>query len=131
MLLATARLTAGDPSTAVGLLAPLATAATTPSLLFSRQQTLARYASALLAEGQPVQALDWARRAVGAPAEDVRSVVLASRTLAETLAAVGEYAEAGTVAAEAVRLAYSTQQASERAGAEALCARLAPHLPAR
>ena len=65
VLLATARLAAGDSATAVGLLAPVATtAAHAPSLLFSRRQTMARYASALLAHGQREQALDWARRAV-------------------------------------------------------------------
>ncbi|MFC0002631.1 adenylate/guanylate cyclase domain-containing protein [Micromonospora siamensis] len=127
VLLATARLAAGDPATAVGLLAPVATAAAnTPSLLFSRRQTMARYASALLAHGQPEQALDWARRAVEAPAEDVRSQVVAASVLAETLAAAGRSAEALSCAEEAVRLAYATEQASERAAADALRARLAP-----
>ena len=69
---------AGDPATAVGLLAPMADGRRdAPSLLFSRRQALARYASALLADGQREQALDWARRAVAAPAEDVRSRVMA------------------------------------------------------
>ena len=65
VLLATARLAAGDSATAVGLLAPVATAAANaPSLLFSRRQAMAQYAAALLAHGQREQALDWARRAV-------------------------------------------------------------------
>ncbi|MDG4794398.1 adenylate/guanylate cyclase domain-containing protein [Micromonospora sp. WMMD1082] len=125
VLLATARLAAGDSGTAVGLLAPVATAAaTTPSLLFSRRQSMARYASALLAHGQREQALYWARRAVTAPAEDVRSQVIAASVLAEALAACGRPAEAKASAEDAVRLAYATEQRSERAAAEALLTRL-------
>ncbi|MEU9828336.1 adenylate/guanylate cyclase domain-containing protein [Micromonospora chersina] len=128
VLLAMARLAAGDPATAVGLLAPVATAAAnTPSLLFSRRQTMARYASALLAHGQREQALDWAQRAVSAPAEDVRSQVVARMVLAEALSACGRPAEALASAEEAVRLAYATEQRSERAVAEALRDRLAGH----
>ncbi|MEV4119441.1 adenylate/guanylate cyclase domain-containing protein [Micromonospora sp. NPDC049645] len=126
VLLATARLAAGDSATAVGLLAPVATAAANaPSLLFSRRQTMAQYAAALLAHGQREQALDWARRAVTAPAEDVRSQVIAASVLAEALAATGRPAEALSCADEAVRLAYATEQRSERAAADALRARLA------
>ncbi|MEU7934556.1 adenylate/guanylate cyclase domain-containing protein [Micromonospora echinofusca] len=126
VLLATARLAAGDSATAVGLLAPVATAAATvPSLLFSRRQTMARYASALLAHGQCEQALDWARRAVTAPSEDVRSQVVAASVLAEALAACGRHEEALACADEAVRLAYATEQRSERRAADALRARLA------
>ncbi|MEU5563694.1 adenylate/guanylate cyclase domain-containing protein [Micromonospora musae] len=126
VLLATARLAIGDSATAVGLLAPVATAAgSTPSLLISRRQTLARYASALLAHGQPEQALDWACRAAAAPAEDVRGQVIGAMVQAETLAATGRTAEALAGAEEAVRLAYGTEQRSERRGAEALRARLA------
>ncbi|MET8122338.1 adenylate/guanylate cyclase domain-containing protein [Micromonospora sp. NPDC005189] len=126
VLLATARLAAGDSATAVGLLAPVATAAANaPSLLFSRRQTMAQYAAALLAHGQRDQALDWARRAVTAPAEDVRSQVIAASVLAEALAACGRPTEALSCAEEAVRLAYATEQRSERAAADALRARLA------
>ncbi|NES31770.1 AAA family ATPase [Micromonospora terminaliae] len=125
VLLAMARLAAGDSATAVGLLAPVATAAAnTPSLLFSRRQTMARYASALLAHGQREQALDWAQRAVSAPAEDVRSQVIARMVLAEALAACGRPAEALASAEEAVRLAYATEQRSERAVADELRVRL-------
>ncbi|WBB93125.1 adenylate/guanylate cyclase domain-containing protein [Verrucosispora sp. WMMC514] len=125
VLLATARLAAGDSATAVGLLAPVATmAATTPSLLFSRRQSMARYASALLAHGQREQALDWARRAVRVQAEDVRSQVIAASVLAEALAACGRPAEAKASAEDALRLAYATEQRSERAAAEALLNRL-------
>lgn len=125
MLLAMARLAAGDSATAVGLLAPVATAAAaTPSLLFSRRQTMARYASALLAHGQREQALDWAQRAVAAPAEDVRSQVIGACVLAEALAACGRPVEALASADEAVRLAYATEQRSERAAADTLRARL-------
>ncbi|WFF01930.1 adenylate/guanylate cyclase domain-containing protein [Micromonospora sp. WMMD964] len=127
VLLATARLAAGDSATAVGLLAPVATAAANaPSLLFSRRQTMAQYAAALLAHGQREQALDWARRAVTAPAEDVRSQVIAASVLAEALAACGQPTEALSCAQEAVRLAYATEQRSERPAADALHARLSP-----
>ncbi|GAB3149444.1 hypothetical protein GCM10027290_35700 [Micromonospora sonneratiae] len=131
VLLAMARLTGGDAGTAVGLLAPVATARATPSLLFSRRQALACYAAALLAEGQHVQALDWARRAVEVPTEDVRSQVVAAKVLAETLAGVGQYPEAVAAAEEAVRLAYSSEQVSERAGADALHVRLIGELAGR
>ncbi|MBQ1012960.1 hypothetical protein KBX53_18755, partial [Micromonospora sp. M51] len=63
--------------------------------------------------------------AVGAPAEDVRSQVIAASVLAEALAACGRPAEALSCAQEAVRLAYATEQRSERAAADALHARLA------
>jgi class 3 adenylate cyclase/tetratricopeptide (TPR) repeat protein len=129
VLLATARLTGGDAATAVGLLAPVATARATPSLLFPRRQALAGYASALLAEGRHMQALDWAQRAVATPAEDVRSQVIAAEVLAETSAAVGNREAAWAAAGEAVRLAYATEQTSERASAEALRARLGRELP--
>jgi class 3 adenylate cyclase/tetratricopeptide (TPR) repeat protein len=124
VLLATARLAAGDPSAAVELLAPVV-AGDAPPLLFTRRQTLARYASALLAAGRPAEALRYARQATTALAEDVRSAVIAAEVLAEVLAATGATAEAVAAAREAVRLAYSTQQVAERAGAEGLLARLA------
>ena len=72
---------------------------------------------------------DWAGRAVAAPAEDVRSRVAASRVLAEALAAAGEPTAARVAADEAVRLAYATQQASERAGADAVRERLGGPAP--
>jgi tetratricopeptide (TPR) repeat protein len=130
VLLATARLSAGDAATALSLLEPIAAAGALGSLLFSQRQALARYASALLAEGRCAEALDWARRAVLAPAEDVRSQVIGAEVLAEVLAAQGRNAEAMAAAEEAVRLAYSTQQVSERPGADALRDRLRRRLPA-
>ncbi|GAB3796393.1 hypothetical protein GCM10027605_04270 [Micromonospora zhanjiangensis] len=124
VLLAMARLAAGDPDTAVELLGPVAEAGGAPSLLFSRRQAVARYATALLAQGRLDEALRWAREAADAPAEDVRSHVVAAEVLAEVLAACGQQEEALAAAREAVRLAYSTQQASERVGADLLLARL-------
>jgi len=120
VLLAAARVTAGDPATAIGLLAPIAAATGSPSLLLSRRQALARYASALLADGQVEQALDWARRAVELPAEDVRSHVIAAGVLAETLAATGQLTAARRAAEQAVAAAFGTEQASERARASAV-----------
>ncbi|MFY1696533.1 adenylate/guanylate cyclase domain-containing protein [Solwaraspora sp. WMMA2101] len=118
VLLASARLAAGDAATAVGLLAPIATAAGSPAVLFSRRQALARYASALLADGQPEAALHWARRALHAAAEDVRSRVIALGVLATALAATGDGTAARLAADQAVTLAYATEQVSERATAE-------------
>ncbi|MFI2274580.1 MULTISPECIES: adenylate/guanylate cyclase domain-containing protein [Catenuloplanes] len=125
VLLAAVRLTAGDALTAVGLLAPIA-ASRAPSLLFSRRDAVATYAQALLAERQSMQALDWARRAVAMPAEDVRSGVRAHRVLAAALLANDAPEEACEAAAEAVRLAYASEQVSERAEADAMFDRLRP-----
>ena len=52
--------------------------------------------------------------------------MIAARVLAEALAANDARDEAGVVAAEAIRLAYSTEQVSERVSADALLARLEP-----
>jgi len=120
VLLAEARLRAGDASTAVGLLAPIASDLGTPSLLFSRRHALASYASALLADNRVDTALTWVRRAQEVPSEDVRSGVVAAMTLARVLAAGDKCDEARAAAEEAVLLAYSTQQVSERAAAEQL-----------
>jgi hypothetical protein len=59
------------------------------------------------------------------PSEDVRSGVLAAMTYARVLAAAQECDEALVAAEEAVLLAYSTEQASERVAAEELRATLA------
>lgn len=118
VLLASARLAAGDPATAVGLLAPIAMATDHQAVLFSRRQALARYAAALLADGQPEQALRWARQAVEAPAEDIRSRVIGLQVLAAVLAANGDGPGAHRAADQAVVLAYATEQVSERAAAE-------------
>ncbi len=119
VLLAEARLRSGDAPTAIGLLAPIASDTST-SLLFSRRQSLASYASALLAEGRVAEARIWVHRAREMPAEDVRSGVVTAMVEARVLAAAGECEAASTAAEEAVLLAYSTEQASERAAAEEL-----------
>jgi tetratricopeptide (TPR) repeat protein len=119
VLLAEARLRSGDAATAVGLLAPIASDTST-SLLFSRRQSLASYASALLAEGRVAEAEIWVHRAWETPSEDVRSGVVTAMVRARVLAAAGECEAAGAAAEEAVLLAYSTEQASERAAAEEL-----------
>jgi Flp pilus assembly protein TadD len=120
VLLAEARLRAGDAGTAVGLLAPIASDIGTPSLLFSRRHALAAYASALLADGRTDTAMSWVRRAQGVESEDVRSGVVTAMTLARVLAAEGKCDEARDAAEEAVLLAYSTEQVSERVAAEEL-----------
>jgi class 3 adenylate cyclase/tetratricopeptide (TPR) repeat protein len=125
VLLALARLAAGDPESAVALLRPVAEDADAPSLLFPRRQAVALFAGALLALGRADEALDWARRAVELPGDDVRSQVTASRMLAEALFACGLVDEARAAAAVAVEQAFATQQVSERAATNALLARLA------
>ncbi len=117
VLLAEARLRAGDAATAVGLLAPIASD-TGASLLFSRRHALASYASALLADGRLETAATWIRRAREVKAEDVRSGVVAALVLARVEAAAGNLAAARAAADEAVLLAYATEQASERVAAE-------------
>ncbi|MGW4942324.1 adenylate/guanylate cyclase domain-containing protein [Actinoplanes sp. NPDC004185] len=119
VLLAEARLRAGDAATAVGLLAPIASD-TGGSLLFSRRHALASYASALLADGHVEAAATWIRRAREVPAEDVRSGVVAAMVLARVHAAAGSLDLARAAAEEAVLLAYSSEQVSERVAAEEL-----------
>jgi class 3 adenylate cyclase/tetratricopeptide (TPR) repeat protein len=119
VLLAEARLRAGDAATAVGLLAPIASD-TGGSLLFSRRHALASYASALLADGHVEAAATWIRRAREVPAEDVRSGVVAAMVLARVNAAAGDLDLARAAAEEAVLLAYSSEQVSERVAAEEL-----------
>ncbi|BCY15353.1 adenylate/guanylate cyclase domain-containing protein [Actinoplanes sp. L3-i22] len=120
VLLAEARSRAGDAATAIGLLAPIASDTSAPSLLFSRRHALASYSSALLAEGRVDEALTWIDRAREAQAEDVRSGVLAAMVRARVLAASERFVAARASAEDAVRLAYSTEQASERNAAEEL-----------
>jgi hypothetical protein len=74
----------------------------------------------LLADGRVDSALTWIRRAETVPAEDVRSGVVTAGVLARVLAAAGCLEEARVAADEAVMLAYSTEQAGERAAAEEL-----------
>nr|WP_205862360.1 adenylate/guanylate cyclase domain-containing protein [Planosporangium thailandense] len=123
-LLAAARLAAGDAAGAVELLKGVAALADVPSLLYPRREAVAYYAEALLAAGRPEEALEWARRAVATPGEDVRSRVHAGRALARALAAVGQPAEALTVASAALREAQATQQVSERAVTQAVLSAL-------
>ncbi len=124
-LLGEARRAQGDSEAALRLLGEVAaTPADQPSVLFPRRQVLALYAEALLADGQVEQAVEWSRRALAAPAEDVRSRVLAYRALAASCAAAGDPVAAREAATSAVELAGATEQAIERAPSEALLARL-------
>ncbi|MFI5898021.1 adenylate/guanylate cyclase domain-containing protein [Actinoplanes sp. NPDC051513] len=125
VLMAEARIRAGDAVTAIGLLAPIASDTGSPSLLFARRHALASYASALLADGRVAEALTWIERARDAKSEDVRSGVLAEMTYARVLAAADRCDEARQAAEQAVLLACATEQASERAAAEELRATLA------
>ncbi len=124
VLLGCARLASGDVDAAVAELSEVAQA-DAPSVLLTRRQAVAEYAGALLAAGRLDEAVGAARRAVGLAAEDARSRVAATRVLARALAAIGEMREARAVAAQAVRAAYGTQQASERPATDAVAAALA------
>lgn len=124
VLLGSARLATSDCQGALAVLEPIAAAAGAPSLLFPRRQAVATYAAALLAAGRTAEALHWALQATEVPAEDVRSRVVSARVLAQALAAGGQEAEARNAADEAVRLAYATEQAGERAATEAVRATL-------
>jgi class 3 adenylate cyclase/tetratricopeptide (TPR) repeat protein len=119
-LLGAARLATSDCEGALAVLAPVAGADCSPSVLYPRRLAVATYASALLAAGRAGEALHWARRAGEVPAEDIRSRVVTARVLAQALAATGERDQARTAATEAVRLAYGTEQVSERAATEAV-----------
>ncbi len=124
VLLGAARLAAGDTAAALTDLEPVATHPGGAALLFPRRQGVALYARALRCAGRAEEALGYARQAVGMPGEDVRSRVVALRELASTLAETGDLAEARSVAAEAVRAAYDSPQAGERAASDALAASL-------
>jgi hypothetical protein len=65
-------------------------------LLLPRRLAAAVYAEALLAAERVDEALEWARRAIDAPGEDVRSACLAQRALARALAACESVPVAGT-----------------------------------
>ncbi len=124
VLLASARLATSDYDGALAALAPVVAADGAPSVLVSRREALATYASALLAAGRVEEAVEWAQRAQGAPGEDIRGRVVAGRVLAQALAAAGDREAARAAADEAVRLAYATQQVSERAATDAVRAAL-------
>jgi len=131
VLLAQARRNQDDLDSALSLLAEVVEAAGSPSLIFPRRQALAHYSGVLRLAGKSDEALTWARRAQQVPAEDVRSRVVAGRALAQALAAAGDHEAAVLAAKDAVQLAYSTEQVSERAASDAVYDRLrsapAPH----
>src|SRR5690606_8706293 len=124
VLLASAKLATSDCEGALAALAPVIAADGAPSVLVSRRQAVATYASALLAAGRAAEAVTWARRAQQAPGEDVRGRVVAGRVLAQALAATGDGEAARAAAEQAVRLAHATQQVSEREATDAVWAAL-------
>jgi tetratricopeptide (TPR) repeat protein len=122
VLFGLARLAVGDVDEALAQLEPAALAAGEPSLLLARRHAVAGYAGALTAADRLDEAVDWARRAIDAPGEDLRSASVAQRVLARALARSGSLDAARDSAHEAVRLAYGTQQRSERAASDELLA---------
>lgn len=124
VLLAQARRAQGQLDEALKLLGTVVDVAETASLVFPRRQAVAHFAGALLASGETREALVWARRAQQVPAEDVRSQVIACRVLATALHAAGETEAAIEAADQAVRMAYATEEVSERAATDAVRASL-------
>jgi class 3 adenylate cyclase/tetratricopeptide (TPR) repeat protein len=124
VLLGLVRLAQGDVEGALCELSDVAELESGPSLLLSRRQAVAAYASALLAAGRTDEAVVAARRAAEMSSEDVRGQVVAERVLATVLAAAGDEAEARDAAEAAVRVAYASQQTSERPAADAALAEL-------
>ena len=118
VLLGRARLAVGDIEASLLALSEIVESDAAPSVLVSRRQAVAEYAAALLCAGRVDDALAAAHRAADLPADDVRSQVVATRVLARALSATGHKPEARQAAADAVRIAYSTQQVSERAAAD-------------
>jgi tetratricopeptide (TPR) repeat protein len=124
VLLGLARLASGDTAAALRHLEPVAAASPAPSMLLPRRLAIAAYGSALQVAGRLDDAVAVGRSALDAPGEDVRSSCVARITLARALSAAGKRDEARAVAAEAVSLAYASEQVSERAAADELLATL-------
>ncbi|MFL6137731.1 MAG: AAA family ATPase [Frankiaceae bacterium] len=124
VLLAQALRAQGDLDAALGLLREVAGAAAEASLLFPRRQALAHYAGALLAAGEVEGAARVIDEALAAPAEDVRSRVVAGRVLAAVRHAQGRAGEARRALEEAVRIASATESTSELAATRAALAAL-------
>jgi class 3 adenylate cyclase/tetratricopeptide (TPR) repeat protein len=124
VLFASARLAQGDLDSALSRLAEVVARPDEPAVLLPRRSAFAAYAEALLVAGRRPEAVEAARRGSEIPAEDVRSRVVSSLVLARALAAIGERGQARAIATGAARVAYATQQVSERAAADALVAEL-------
>jgi class 3 adenylate cyclase/tetratricopeptide (TPR) repeat protein len=125
VLLGCARLAVGDVDAALLALGEVAAVPDGPAVLLARRLAVAQYAAALLAAGRIDEAVVTARRSNELPADDVRSRVVAARVLGSALGAAGDLTQARAAAGTAVRLAYATQQTSERAAADAVLAALA------
>jgi tetratricopeptide (TPR) repeat protein len=113
----------GEPDRALAELdAALADSANEPGLLFPRRQALAHRAGTLLELGRTDEALAAAQEAVVAPAEDVRSEVVALRVLGTALRAAGDPDGGRKALEQALEAARSTGQTAEVAPTEALLA---------
>ncbi|GAA4217495.1 adenylate/guanylate cyclase domain-containing protein [Actinocatenispora rupis] len=122
VLLAEARRAQGDLPGALALLDEVDKDPERPALLLSRRQAGAVHALALLCAGRTDDAVARAAAAVEAPAEDVRSTVLAYWALAKALLAAGDGDAARAAARKAVDAAYATEQTADRPGVDALAA---------
>ena len=110
----------GELESALALLREAAEVQEEGSLVFPRRQALAHLAGALLESGKAGEALAAAQRALGVPAEDIRSRVVALRVLAQCLARCGDAPAALYAARQAKALAESTEMRSERAATDRL-----------
>jgi class 3 adenylate cyclase/tetratricopeptide (TPR) repeat protein len=98
----------------------LSAAGDAQALLFPRRQALAHRADLLLELERPAEALKAAQAAVASQAEDVRSRVVALRSLGCSLRAVGDEDGARRALEEALEVARSTDQRSEIAATQRL-----------
>jgi class 3 adenylate cyclase/tetratricopeptide (TPR) repeat protein len=104
-----------------------ALAASEPAtLMFPRRQAYAHLAGILLDAGDPVEALEVARRAVAVDAEDVRATVLGYRALGTALVANGELEAGRRAYLRALAAATATGAVSEAPQTRRLLAGLPP-----
>lgn len=102
------------------LQAALGAAGELPGLLFPLRQAQAHLSGTLLELGRTAEALAAAEMAVATPAEDVRSLVLALRSLGAARRAAGDEPGALEAITQALEVALSTGQRSEVAATERL-----------
>jgi class 3 adenylate cyclase/tetratricopeptide (TPR) repeat protein len=124
VLLALARRDQDDHEGALRILAEVVKADWSASLIFPRQQAYAQYAGLLLDVGRAEEGLEWARRAYEIQSEDVRSQIVAMRTLARALHETGAIPMAREMISEARQFAYGTEQRVERLRTDAMHARI-------
>jgi tetratricopeptide (TPR) repeat protein len=94
------------------------------SLAFSRRQALAHLAGGLLELGESAEALEIANQALGVPAQDLRSRIVALRVLGNCLAVAGDLPAARVAVTQAVALSRATEMRGELTASERALAAL-------